>query len=83
MGRAPAAAYNNRMRPYGQPASNYRDATPRPQTVGADRRVHQVMDTSGAVEEVKAAACAALKKNGEPCKGRPKGDSEYCVFHSG
>jgi len=41
------------------------------------------MDTSGIVEKAKAAACAALKKNGEPCKGRPKGDSEYCVFHSG
>jgi hypothetical protein len=83
MGRAPAAAYSNRMRPYGQPASNFRESTPRPQTVGADRRVHQVMDTSTHVAEPQPSVCAALKKNGEPCKGRPKVGSEYCVFHSG
>jgi len=81
MARARAAAYTANMRPYGQPAANFRDATPRPQTVGPNRNVHRVADTSVYKTEPESVLCVATKKNGEPCQGRPKGDSQYCVFH--
>ena len=82
MGRAPAAAYNSRMRPYGQPADNYRESTPRPQTVGTERRVHQVMDTSTHVIEPQlAAGCAATTVSGQPCKAHPKVGEDFCAFH--
>jgi hypothetical protein len=82
--RTRSAAYKSGMRPYGQPATGFRNATPRPQTVGYSRKVTQVANTSTHTiqpVEAKPTLCAATKKNGEPCKGRPVGDSEHCSFH--
>ena len=42
--------YTNKKgaRPYGEPSAgtNFRDASPRPQTVGLSRKIHRVADTS-------------------------------------
>ena len=40
--------YKKGARPYGEPTAgtNFRDASPRPQTVGPSRRIHRVADTS-------------------------------------
>lgn len=57
MGYERQYAYKKGARPYGEPSAdtNFRDASPRPQTVGASRRVHRVADTSVApVAPVKA-----------------------------
>ena len=82
--RTPAAGYKSGMRPYGQPADGFRNATPRPQTVGYTRDVTRVANTSTHTiqpVEPKPVLCAATKKNGDPCKGRPVGDSDLCSFH--
>jgi hypothetical protein len=41
-------AYKKTARPAGEPSAsrNFRDASPRPQTVGPSRRIHRVADTS-------------------------------------
>ena len=41
-------AYKKGVRPAGEPAANtkFRDASPRPQTVGLSRKIHRVADTS-------------------------------------
>jgi hypothetical protein len=41
-------AYKKGVRPAGEPAAstNFRDASPRPQTVGPSRKIHRVADTS-------------------------------------
>ena len=82
--RTRSAAYKSGMRPYGEPASGFRDATPRPQTVGYSRQVTQVANTSThTIEPVepKPVLCTATKKDGESCRGRPVGNSEHCSFH--
>ena len=40
--------YKKGVRPAGQPkaGTNFRDASPRPQTVGPSRNIHRVADTS-------------------------------------
>ena len=81
--RVRAVAYKNNMRPYGQPAENFRDATPRPQAVGPNRNVHQVADTSVVTITQNSNLWSATKKNGDPCKGHKVGDSEFCSFHRG
>ena len=82
--RVPASGYKSGMRPYGEPASGFRDATPRPQAVGYNREVTRVANTSThtiQAIEPKPVLCAATKKDGEPCKARPVGDSDFCSFH--
>jgi hypothetical protein len=57
MGYEKQYAYKKGARPYGEPSAgtNFKDASPRPQTVGASRKVHRVADTSVApVAPVKA-----------------------------
>ena len=81
--RVRAIAYKDNMRPYGQPAENFRDATPRPQAVGQNRNVRQVADTSVVQPAYDSNICSATKKNGDPCKGHKVGDSEFCSFHRG
>lgn len=81
--RVRAIAYKQDMRPYGQPAENFRDATPRPQAVGSNRNVHRVADTSVQGPTYNSNICSSVKKNGEPCKGHKVGDSEFCSFHRG
>ena len=83
MSRTNAIAYKQDMRPYGQPAENFRDATPRPQAVGSYRNVHRVADTSVQGPTYNSNICSSVKKNGEPCKGHKVGDSEFCSFHRG
>ena len=41
-------AYKKAARPAGEPraGTNFRDSSPRPQTVGQSRRIHRVADTS-------------------------------------
>lgn len=41
-------AYKKTARPAGEPSAsrNFRDASPRPQTVGPSRRIHRVANTS-------------------------------------
>jgi len=83
MGRGFADAYKVGSRPYGQPAGdNYRDSTPRPQTVGFSRNVQQVnsMNSDSVVPEV--VKCSSLTRDGAPCKGRPVTGSDLCVFHT-
>jgi hypothetical protein len=48
MGRYEQHAYKKTARPAGEPSAsrNFRDASPRPQTVGPSRRIHRVADTS-------------------------------------
>ena len=48
MGYERADAYKKGARPYGEPkaGTNFRDASPRPQTVGPSRRIHRVADTT-------------------------------------
>ncbi len=48
MGYENQYAYKKGARPYGEPSAgtNFRDASPRPQTVGPSRRIHRVADTS-------------------------------------
>ena len=79
--RVRAIAYKDSMRPYGQPANNFRDASPRPQAVGPNRNVHRVADTSVVQPAYDSNICSANKKNGDPCKGHRAGDSEFCSFH--
>ena len=81
--RVRAIAYKDNMRPYGQPANNFRDASPRPQAVGPNRNVHRVADTSVKAPVNDSNNCSASKKNGDPCKGHRVGDSEFCSFHRG
>ena len=40
--------YKKGVRPAGEPSAsrNFRDASPRPQTVGPSRRIHRVANTS-------------------------------------
>ena len=83
MSRTNALAYTKNMRPYGQPAENFRDATPRPQAIGPNRNVRQVADTSVIAPVYDSNICSASKKNGEPCKGHRVADSEFCSFHRG
>ena len=48
MGYENQYAYKKGARPAGEPAAgtNFRDGSPRPQTVGTSRRIHRVADTS-------------------------------------
>ena len=48
MGKYEQHAYKKNARPAGEPVAgrNFRDASPRPQTVGPSRKIHRVADTS-------------------------------------
>ena len=48
MGYERADAYKKGASPYGEPSAgtNFRDASPRPQTVGTSRNIHRVADTT-------------------------------------
>ena len=48
MGYENQYAYKKGARPYGEPkaGTNFRDASPRPQTVGPSRKIHRVADTT-------------------------------------
>ena len=85
MGRGFANAYKAGSRPYGQPTSgkSFRESTPRPESVGSKRNVHQVAPTPVAKGESspEATKCSSLTRSGEPCKGRPASGSDLCNFH--
>ena len=82
MGRGFANAYKAGSRPYGRPAGdNFRDSTPRPQTVGFSRNVQQVNPISSEPVVPESVKCSSLTRDGAPCKGRPVGDGDLCVFH--
>ena len=82
MGRGFAYAHKAGQRPYGQPADGFRDASPRPQTVGPSRNIQRVqrIDFAPVVPEV--IKCSSLTRDGAPCKGRPVTGSDLCVFHT-
>ena len=69
MSRTNAIAYKQDMRPYGQPAENFRDATPRPQAVGSNRNVHRVADTSVQGPTYNSNICSSVKKMENHAKG--------------
>ena len=48
MGYERQYAYKKGASPYGEPSAgtNFRDASPRPQTVGTSRNIHRVADTT-------------------------------------
>jgi hypothetical protein len=82
MGREFANVYKVGSRPYGQPAGgNFRDSTPRPQTVGFSRNIQQVNPIGGEPVVPESVKCSSLTRDGVPCKGRPVGDGDLCVFH--
>ena len=82
MGRGFAYAHKVGSRPYGQPAGDhYRESTPRPQTVGPSRNVQQVDPIGGEPVVPESVRCSSLTRDGAPCKGRPVGDGDLCVFH--
>ena len=68
MGRGYAYAHKAGSRPYGQPKENFRESTPRPESVGPSRNVRQVMDTSVMQAEPNAKHSPAV---GKPVKGDP------------
>jgi hypothetical protein len=85
MGRNFAYAHKSGSRPYGQPGDdrNFRDSTPRPQTVGTSRNVTRVNPTS-VFEPIKVPEvykCSALTRSGNPCKGRPVAGGDLCAAH--
>jgi hypothetical protein len=82
MGRGFAYAHKAGQRPYGQPADGYRDASPRPQTVGSSRNVQRVQRIATSVPAPEVIMCSALTRSGAPCKGRPVTGSDLCVFHT-
>ena len=82
MGRGFAYAHKAGQRPYGQPADGYRDASPRPQTVGPSRNVQRVQRIATSVSAPEVIMCSSLTRDGAPCKGRPVTGSELCVFHT-
>jgi len=82
MGRGFADAYKVGVRPYGQPSGDhYRESTPRPQTVGPSRNVHQIAPIADPNLVPAAPKCSALTRSGDPCKGHPPAGSDLCVFH--
>jgi hypothetical protein len=82
MGRGFAYAHKAGQRPYGQPADGYRDASPRPQTVGPSRNVQRVQRIATSVPAPEVIMCSSLTRDGAPCKGRPVTGSDLCVFHT-
>jgi len=82
MGRGFAYAHKAGQRPYGQPADGYRDASPRPQTVGPSRNVQRVQRIATSVSAPEVIMCSSLTRDGAPCKGRPVTGSDLCVFHT-
>ena len=83
MGRGYAYAHKAGSKPYGQPKENFRESTPRPQSVGRSRNVQQVADTSvmQAEPNPSVSKCKSLTRSGEACKGRPPVGSDLCNFH--
>jgi hypothetical protein len=81
MGREYAYAYKSNARPYGQPKDNFHESTPRPESVGLNRNVRQVMDTSVNVASPEVTKCSSLTRKGDPCKGRPPAGGDLCNFH--
>ena len=82
MGRGFAYAHKAGHRPDGQPADGYRDASPRPQTVGPSRNVQRVQRIATSVPAPEVIMCSSLTRDGAPCKGRPVTGSDLCVFHT-
>ena len=81
MGRGFAYAHKAGQRPYGQPADGFRDSSPQPQTVGYGRNIERVQRIAQSVPVPEASKCSSLTRDGAPCKGRPVGDGDLCVFH--
>ena len=81
MGRGFAYAYKAGQRPYGQPAGGFRDSSPRPQTVGSSRNIQRMQPIAPSVPEPEVSKCSSLTRDGAPCKGRPVGGGDLCVFH--
>ena len=54
MGYEKQYAYKKGARPYGEPSAgtNFKDASPRPQTVGASRKVPVVIDDAVNIDEL-------------------------------
>jgi len=84
MARGFAYAYKQGQRPANTPAGNYKTLNPEGHPVGRDRRIHRVNPTPTHEPPVAAPSsnCAATTKSGNPCKGRPVGDTDTCVFHT-
>jgi hypothetical protein len=82
MGREFAYAYKSGARAYGEPSGdNFRDSSPRPQTVGVSRNIARVNPMSSGPVVPEPVKCSSLTRDGAPCKGRPVTGSELCVFH--
>ena len=84
MARGFAYAYKQGQRPAGEPAGNYKTLNPASPPSGQGSRIQRVNPTPtheppGAAPSV---TCVATTKSGDPCKGRPVGDTDSCVFHT-
>ena len=79
MGRELAIGYGTNVRPAGQPNDGIAADVKVPQFM-AGRNV-QPMAAVFTGEDKTPSVCSAVKKNGDPCKGRPLEGSSLCVFH--
>ncbi len=83
MARGFAYAYKKGQRPANEPAGNHKTLKPEGHAVGPDRRIHRVNPTpTYDVPVATPSVCVATTKAGDPCKGRPVGDTDSCVFHT-
>jgi len=83
MARGFAYAYKQGQRPANKPAGNYKTLKPEGHPVRSDRRIHSVNPTpTHAAPVATPSVCVATTKAGDPCKGRPVGNTNSCVFHA-
>ena len=83
MARGFAYAYKQGQRPAEEPAGNYKTLQPEGHPVRSDQRIHRVNPTPiHAAPVATPSVCVATTKAGDPCKGRPVGDTDSCVFHT-
>ena len=77
MGRQLAVGYGSKAVPSGTYHPSAQSDIQVPQYVNG-RNVQEVVSCA---PETKPELCSAIKKNGEPCQGRPLEGLTVCVFH--
>ena len=83
MARGFAYAYKKGQRPADEPAGNFKTLNPESHSAGSSRRIHRVNPIPPHAAPVATpSVCVATTKAGDPCKGRPVGDTDSCVFHT-
>lgn len=73
-------SYSKGARLYGDPGDGSKEVVSRVDRPSGNRNVQAIEPMTQIIETL--VGCSSTTKSGDPCKGRPVGDTDRCVFHT-